>query len=281
MSRAYLELSRDGRAETVSLGGRLTIGSAPENDLVLPPNPALSAVHAVFERVFSGWQVRDLGSSSGTYLNGRPVDGSSALRGGDRITVGGTNLVFWLEVEPAAAPPAAPPPAVPPTVVGGYLDASDEWGSGSAHHRPRAAEPSREVGHEPVRATGPVLDRGPAYVRGAARGVSDQLITNEGFLLTFRVERYDSAGNRMHPVAVELRAGRSGRVSEGDEVEVTGKWSKGTVKADKIVNVSTGSEVLGPHAVTKAAPIVCGTIVIGFILFIFVLLILAFLFGGG
>jgi hypothetical protein len=37
----------------------------------------------------------------------------------------------------------------------------------------------------------------------------------------------------------------SGHVAEGDEVEVTGRWSRGTLRASRVVNLSTRSEVRG------------------------------------
>jgi pSer/pThr/pTyr-binding forkhead associated (FHA) protein len=42
-----------------------------------------------------GWALVDLGSTNGTELNGRRVE-RAGLSDGDRITVGGTDLVFGL-----------------------------------------------------------------------------------------------------------------------------------------------------------------------------------------
>ncbi|MBE3201633.1 MULTISPECIES: hypothetical protein [Parafrankia] len=60
----------------------------------------------------------------------------------------------------------------------------------------------------------------------------------------FRIERYDSAGNRLPPVAVEMRArGFEGSLSEGDEVRVAGSWKDGTIRAERIENLTTNSLV--------------------------------------
>jgi hypothetical protein len=63
--------------------------------------------------------------------------------------------------------------------------------------------------------------------------------------LTFRVDRYDAGGNRLSPVSVEMRRHRGGLVTDGDEVEVVGKWSRGTMRATQIRNLTTSSEVRG------------------------------------
>jgi len=63
--------------------------------------------------------------------------------------------------------------------------------------------------------------------------------------LVFRIDRYDRAGNRLSPVAVEMQARRAGRVTDGDEVEVSGRWSRGTLRADRIRNLTTASDVVG------------------------------------
>ena len=54
-------------------------------------------VTASWSRTGDDWSVVDLGSTNGTELNGTVVD-RAALTDGDRITVGGTDLVFELTV---------------------------------------------------------------------------------------------------------------------------------------------------------------------------------------
>jgi pSer/pThr/pTyr-binding forkhead associated (FHA) protein len=42
----------------------------------------------------ASWSVVDLGSTNGTELNGERITGETPLAHGDRITVGGTTIVF-------------------------------------------------------------------------------------------------------------------------------------------------------------------------------------------
>ena len=99
---------------------------------------------------------------------------------------------------------------------------------------------------------------GPGYARpggivGEARGVQarseqDLLTPQRQFtVLTFRVERFDRAGNRLPPVAVQMR-GRTfeGAISEGDwvevEVAVAGAPSD-TLHVDRVRNLTTTAVV--------------------------------------
>ena len=72
----------------------MTVGKAAENDIVIEGDPAVSRLHAVFERFAAGWCVSDLGSSNGTWLNGQRIWSSQRLRNGDEVRVGQTRLVF-------------------------------------------------------------------------------------------------------------------------------------------------------------------------------------------
>ena len=74
-------------------GREVTIGRAPENDLVVH-DPWASRVHARTRERGEGYAVLDDGSCNGTVLNERPVRGAARLRDGDRIRVGGTTLEF-------------------------------------------------------------------------------------------------------------------------------------------------------------------------------------------
>lgn len=83
-----------------------------------------------------------------------------------------------------------------------------------------------------------VPKRGHARVRGVARAVW------LGPPLSFRVERYDRSGNRLQPVPIEVQGIQlSGQLNDGEEVEVTGKWRRGTIRARTVVNITTGAHV--------------------------------------
>ncbi|MEU1458042.1 hypothetical protein [Streptomyces avermitilis] len=88
---------------------------------------------------------------------------------------------------------------------------------------------------------------------------------------TFRVERYDTAGNRIALVPVEMRGQTfEGSIHDGDWVRARGRMRSGTLRVTRLENLSTGASV---HAkgVPKAA-------VIAF--FVFFLLIFAFVAWG-
>jgi len=80
----------------------LSLGRGADNDLVLAEAGA-SRHHARLARTPQGWQVLDLGSTNGTFVNGRKlgVHEPYLLRAGDRIAIGGTVLV--MRPDPAAA----------------------------------------------------------------------------------------------------------------------------------------------------------------------------------
>lgn len=64
-----------------------TIGRDVNNAIVID-DPFASAEHAILTFRGRGWYVEDLGSTNGSYINGRQVEGVSALTYGDELTVG-------------------------------------------------------------------------------------------------------------------------------------------------------------------------------------------------
>src|SRR5205085_2803741 len=74
-------------------GGTVSIGRA--SDCTIPiKDRYLSRRHAEIIAQEGAWYVKDLGSANGTYLNGTRVENHSALRTGDRIRLGDTEIVF-------------------------------------------------------------------------------------------------------------------------------------------------------------------------------------------
>ncbi len=68
---------------------RLTIGRNPDNDLK-PDDPLLSRQHAILEPVASGWQITDLNSTNGVYVNGERIIKPTPIHPNDEIKVGAT-----------------------------------------------------------------------------------------------------------------------------------------------------------------------------------------------
>lgn len=73
------------------VGEKLTIGRR-RADLVLP-DPEVSSTHAEIVRTGNTYQLKDLKSTNGTFLNGQPVD-TSLLRSGDEISIG-QSVLMW------------------------------------------------------------------------------------------------------------------------------------------------------------------------------------------
>jgi len=126
---------------------RITMGRAPDNVLVLD-DKAASRHHAEVRKSAGGWMLVDLGSSNGTWVDGKKI-GTISLENGMVFLIGNTRLSFqeedWdgrtiqvdmqqmaaaavietplpppaAEVPPSIEPssPVAPPPVTPPPAV--------------------------------------------------------------------------------------------------------------------------------------------------------------------
>lgn len=74
---------------------RVTLGRESRNDITIP-DINVSRAHAEISLSPQGaWVITDLGSTNGTYVNGRAV-ASQPLNEGDHIAMGSTNFVFTL-----------------------------------------------------------------------------------------------------------------------------------------------------------------------------------------
>ncbi len=83
--------------ESLPVPGRgLRLGRMDDNDLVIV-GEKVSRYHAVVAETANGFTVTDLRSTNGILVNGERVVDSHLLRDGDRIRIGGTDLVFQLD----------------------------------------------------------------------------------------------------------------------------------------------------------------------------------------
>ncbi len=86
----------EGKRMVVSSNGAV-IGRSRDCDVVLA-DPNVSRRHAeVRPDGHGGWQVRDLGSTNGVKVNGRRIDGATAIESGDRLALGTADVRFVLE----------------------------------------------------------------------------------------------------------------------------------------------------------------------------------------
>ncbi len=76
-----------------------TIGRTVVNDIAIP-EPSLSRQHARIRATPNGFVIEDLGSTNGTFLNGRRITGPTLLRPGDSLQLGN---VVTLTVQPGRA----------------------------------------------------------------------------------------------------------------------------------------------------------------------------------
>jgi hypothetical protein len=72
-----------------------TLGRSRGCDIVLA-DPGISRRHAEIRPDGEGWTIADLGSTNGVFVNRAPIDRPCALRSGDRIELGETELAFEL-----------------------------------------------------------------------------------------------------------------------------------------------------------------------------------------
>ena len=85
----------DGKRVVVGPSGA-TLGRGRQSDVVLN-DPNVSRHHAEIRPRGGSWVLTDLGSTNGSQLNGRRIDGSEVLRDGDEIELGESAMTFTLE----------------------------------------------------------------------------------------------------------------------------------------------------------------------------------------
>lgn len=87
---------------TARPGERLRIGRAPDNDLRLD-HPSVSRAHAELLGFDAGWQLRDLGSKNGSFIDGTPADDYAPLAKPCWLRFGDVHCEFGLLGDDALA----------------------------------------------------------------------------------------------------------------------------------------------------------------------------------
>lgn len=128
----------------------VNIGRADYNDLVIA-DPSVSTTHAKLQRKDDVWVLADLGSTNGTFVEGEPVTGETALTPGTTLRFGDVAALFEPHDEPQpGVRPATPDAEVPPR----------------EQEEPAAvpADQRRPAARRPIRATAPKSSGTPAWL---------------------------------------------------------------------------------------------------------------------
>lgn len=92
------------KGEVYPLAESIMIGREEGNDIVIKESH-VSGHHAIITRHGPRWQIRDLGSTNGTYVNGVRIEGPVDLVPGMKIRIGGVTFeVGWENASRGAYP---------------------------------------------------------------------------------------------------------------------------------------------------------------------------------
>jgi len=128
----------------------VNVGRADYNDIVIA-DPSVSTTHAKLQRRDDVWVLTDLGSTNGTFVEGEPVTGETALTPGCTLRFGDVAALFEPHDEPHPPGPRAPRPA-----------AAAEPGPPSAEDAP--PPPVRPATRRPIRAATPKPSGPPMWL---------------------------------------------------------------------------------------------------------------------
>ena len=78
------------RGSTFGIGEEITIGRAATCTIVMPDDSFVSQLHARVFRNAGSTMIEDLGSTNGTYLNGKRLTAPEQVSKGDRVQIGST-----------------------------------------------------------------------------------------------------------------------------------------------------------------------------------------------
>jgi len=82
---------------------RVTIGRVADNTIQID-DPSVSSHHAELDRSGDQYELKDLDSTNGTFLNGEPLKGTHLLQTGDRIQFGKVEAIVESSQKQEARP---------------------------------------------------------------------------------------------------------------------------------------------------------------------------------
>lgn len=144
----------------------------------------------------------------------------------------------------------------------------------------------RDGGQRPAAAAAAALAvtrQGRATAEGTAQDVRFRTEVVQGWssaqattlqVLTFRLERYDARGDRLRPVAVQMRGPSiAGVLSEGENASAVGSYRSGIIYADRIINRTTGAVITASP--TTSTPARIGLVVTAIMAVIFIIFMIS------
>jgi hypothetical protein len=210
-------------------------------------------------------EIADLSSTNHTFVNETALAGWRVLSPSDSFRLGAVEGTYEIGTGSGADRFASvPTSAIDATVGAGpvsdlLIGAVDYPGliADPGSHTPLPAPTAAGDGANAVRGSKGSYDgwsdagpaaigggrRGAPAVRGIARGIQLRSESGQrGFkqVLDFRVENFDTTGDRRILAAVELKASSlSGVIYDGDEVEVWGRWQDNVLRASRVRDLTT------------------------------------------
>lgn len=130
-----------------------SLGRDAQNDLVIP-DAQISRRHALLRRRGDLWEVEDLGSTNGTFVNDVPVSGVTALGPDDTLRVGRTTMRLEVEEEDEEV---AALPVDEPALEGEAADELAEEAADEEAPPELAEEAAEEPPEEPSEESRPAL----------------------------------------------------------------------------------------------------------------------------
>src|SRR5262249_4963451 len=94
--------SRRRRGERITIRPGATVGREAGNAIIID-EATVSARHAVFGFDRDGWWLEDLGSTNGTFVNRRRLDGRRSIEEGDEVQFGRVAMRFGSADQRSAA----------------------------------------------------------------------------------------------------------------------------------------------------------------------------------
>jgi predicted component of type VI protein secretion system len=123
-----------------------------ENAPITIQDPELSRRHAAIRPADEGFEIEDLGSLNGTFVNGRKIEEVTPLEGGDIIRVGTTSFELEAPVRSVGTVLSSAPPAPPPAAAATPAVPVEHAPAPAA---PPAPAPPPVAAQEPAPATAP------------------------------------------------------------------------------------------------------------------------------